>query len=486
MSLHRIRRAVTWSAVENGGLALLSVATLILHARFLTPAEFGLFSMALAIVEIGTLLTTQFFHDALIQRQQVDEGHYAAAFWTSMAASVVFVLACWAGGPLLESVAGDPRAATVLLLTALAVPAATLSSVVMARLRRDLDLKPLAVCSLIGRLGGAIVGIGLVLGGAGIWALVVQQVLVPLVGSLLLWVHARPSYRLRFGRSQLTELAAFGAPAIAAQFLTYSIKRVFVLFAGTYLGAQVAGYLNLAFRITDVLWSFFAVAIGQVALPALARLQQSPQQVREAFGKACEVTSVAVALCFGFIAALAPEIVTLLFGPRWADAVPLVSALSVVVLLQAVRLLISAQLIAGGRPGLNAIAGAVELAVVTLSFLLLQPTTAAIVIALWIGRELIVSALVTGLLHSQGVLSAGSQWRPAAAAAAGMAAMGIGTFAARAWLFPLDWSPWLLATLLSLVAGALFAGIVILVDRRLPVRIMAMVRARGTAGGQAA
>lgn len=478
MSAHRIRRAVTWSAVENGGLALLSVATLILYARFLTPAEFGLFSMALAIVEIGTLLTTQFFHDALIQRQQVEDGHYAAAFWTSMAASGVFVLLCWAGGPLLESVAGDPRAGSVLLLTALAVPAATLSAVVMARLRRDLDLKPLAVCSLIGRLGGALVGIGLVLGGVGIWALVVQQVLVPLIGSLLLWAHARPRYRLGFQRVQLAQLAAFGVPAITSQFLTFSIKRVFVLFAGTYLGAQVAGYLNLAFRITDVLWSFFAVAIGQVALPALARLQQAPQQVREAFAKATELTSIAVAACFGFIAALAPEIVLVLFGPRWSDAVPLVAALAVVVLLQAVRLLISAQLLAGGRPGLNAIAGAVELGVVTVSFLLLEPKTALIVIALWVGRELIVSILATALLHSQGVLTAWAQWRPALPAVAGMLAMGAGTAALRAWALPPAWPTWIQGGLLGLAACVLFGAAVVAIDRQVPRRMLAMVRDR--------
>lgn len=478
MSGSRIRNAITWSAVENGGLALVSFLALILYARYLSPAEFGLFSMVLAVVEIGTLITTMFFHDALIQRERVEEDHYAAAFWSSMVASVLFVFLCWLAGPLLESAIDDPRAGLVLLVTSLAVPAATLSAVAMARLRRDLDLKPLAVRSLIGRLAGAIVGIGMVVGGAGIWALVAQQVLVPLIGSVLLWVHARPHYRLRFDTSHLAELAAFGVPAIASQFLTYSIRRVFVLFSGTYLGAQTAGYLNLAFRLTDTLWSFFAVAIGQVVLPALARLQQSPNEVRSAFKKAVELASIPVALCFGLIAALAPEIVQVMLGAKWGGAVPLVMALSGLTLLQAVRLLISAQLTAGGRPGLHAFAAAVELAVIVLSFVLLELATAEIVMALWIGRELVGIIIVSSLLHRQRVVTAWSQWRPAMPAAIGMVTMVLGAAALRTWVVPAALAEWIQAALLGLSSVAIFGMVVMLADRQLPGRLTAMVRQR--------
>jgi O-antigen/teichoic acid export membrane protein len=478
MSGSRIRNAVTWSAVENGGLALLSVLALILYARFLSPAEFGFFSMVLAVVEIGTLITTMFFHDALIQREHVDNDHYSAAFWSSMAASVLFVALCWLAGPLLEAAIDDPRAGLVLLLTSLAVPAATMSAVAMARLRRDLDLKPLAVRSLIGRLTGAVVGIGMVIGGAGIWALVAQQVLVPLIGSVLLWGHARPRYRLRFEATRLRELAAFGVPAITSQFLTYSIKRVFVLFSGTYLGAQTAGYLNLAFRVTDVLWSLFSVAIGQVVLPALARLQQSPHEVRSAFKKAAELTTLPVGLCFGLMAALAPEIVQIMFGAKWSGAVPLMIVLSTVVLLQAVRLLISAQLIAGGRPGLNAFAGAIELGVIVLSFVLFEPATAGIVMALWIAREGVVAVIVTSLLHRQRVVTAWAQWGPALPAALGVLAMCLSATVLRTWILPGTLAAWIQAAILGFAAVALFVVAVLLVDRQLPGRLTAMVRQR--------
>jgi O-antigen/teichoic acid export membrane protein len=477
MKLPSLRRAATWSAVENAGLAILSFATLILFARYLSPAEFGLFSVVLAIVELGTVAATMLFHDALIQRDEVDDAHHDSAFWVGLGIGIVFVIACALLAPVFSRVMESAQAGPVLVVSALAVPSAALAAVTTARLRRELNLKPLAVRSLIGRTVAAVAGVLLVVFGAGIWGLVAQVVLIPLAGSLLLWTAVRPRHRLRIDRARLVELLRFGLPSLASLLATYSIRRVFVILAGGLLGSVAAGFLNIAFRLVEVLWSLFSVAIGQVALPVLSRQQHDADAVRGTFRRAGELGSLGVYLCFGLLGALAPEVITILFGERWLPAAPLVTAMSLIVALQLPRLLISAQLSASGRPMLNAAAGAVELAVVVVSLLAVRPSALPLVVALWIGREVVGTALVSVLLHRQGMVRLGAQWIATLPALVGMIAVLGGIWALRqAGLVPEAGPAWLRVVPLGLAGVLLFGLTVLIVDRGIPGRIRRLLR----------
>ncbi len=480
MKFAPVRRAVTWSAVENAGLAVLSFATLILFARWLSPAEFGLFSIVLAIVELGTVAATMLFHDALIQREEVDDKDCDSAFWVGLAISLAFLVLCAVLAPWFGRVLDSAQAGPVLLVSALAVPSAALGAVTTARLRRDLNLKPLAVRSLIGRTMAAVVGVLLVVFGAGIWGLVAQIVLIPLVGSLLLWTTLRPRHRLRIDRQRVAELVRFGLPSLASLLATYSIRRVFVILAGGLLGTVAAGFLNIAFRLVEVLWSLFAVAIGQVALPVLSRLQHDAAEVRAAYRKAAEFGSLGVYLCFGLLGGLAPEVIAILFGERWLQAAPLVTAMGLIVALQLPRLLISAQLSASGRPALNAVAGAVELVVVVVTLLVARPSTLPVVVALWLARELIGTGLAAWLLHRQGMVPLGAQWRATVPALVGMLAVLAAIALLRQGVVPEAWPAWGRLLPLGLAGVVVFGLAVVVVDRHLPARVVGLLRPVGS------
>lgn len=418
-----VRRAVVWSAIETGGLALLSFGTLIVFARLLTPADFGLFSMVLAIVEIGVLLASTFFHDALIQRERVDESHYDTAFTVSLVISLLVVALCVAlAGPFARW-AGADHGAAVLIWTSLTVPASALSATAAARLKRELNLRPLALRSLVGRSAGAAVGILLVVAGMGIWGMVAQQVLIAALASLMLWLAVRPRYRLHIHPERLGELARFGIPATASLLLTYSVKRVFVILAGIGLGPEAAGLFNLGFRVVEVLWSLCWNAVAQIVLPLLSREQGDAPRTRAAFGQATQATAFALFPLFGLIAVLAAPIVQILFGPRWSAAVPVVAAMAIVTAIQAPRLLIASALSASGRPGLNAGSGAVEMILVLALFALPGPATLPLVVGWWALREVMGTCVSAWLLHRQGVVTLRRQWMPTITPAVAVVAM---------------------------------------------------------------
>ena len=186
--------------------------------------------------------------------------------------------------------------------------------------------------------------------GAGLWSLVLQQILIAAVGSLVLWVASDETPRLRFRYAEFKQLVGFGALSVSGLLLSSSIRRVFTLLASWFLGVEAAGYLNLSFRVVDVFWAIAATAVAQVALPLLAGIQFDTVRLKRAYQSSTQLSCLALYPCFVGLAAVAPDIVELLFGARWQPSSPYVAVLGFLVLLQVPRLVFTPLLTALGRP----------------------------------------------------------------------------------------------------------------------------------------
>src|SRR5580692_12374937 len=107
-------KSLAWSMVENGGMAVISFVSLIVYMRLLSAADFGLFSAALALIELLGVLVTMLFHNALVQRPDTTEQHFNTAFTATMAVSLLMALGCWAMAPLFAASMHQTMAAPVL------------------------------------------------------------------------------------------------------------------------------------------------------------------------------------------------------------------------------------------------------------------------------------------------------------------------------------------------------------------------------------
>jgi O-antigen/teichoic acid export membrane protein len=343
-------KSLVWSTLENGGLAVISFVSLIIYLRLLSAADFGLFSTVLALVELLGVVVTMLFHNALVQRPDATELHFDTAFTATMVLSFAMALGCWAMAPVFGGWIHQPAAPRVLAWMGLVFPCLGVSATLAARQRRHFDFKALALRSLFGRVIGGGVGIAAAFMGAGLWSLVIQQILIAAVGSLVLWVMADRTPRLRFRFAEFKQMIGFGALSVSGLFLSSSIRRVFTILAASFLGAEAAGYLNLSFRVVDMFWAIAATAVSQVALPLLAGLQFQSARLKRAYQASTQFSCLALYPCFVGLGSVAPDVVEVLFGQRWQPSSAYVAVLGFLVLLQAPRLLFTPFLTALGRP----------------------------------------------------------------------------------------------------------------------------------------
>jgi PST family polysaccharide transporter len=368
------------------------VATVVL-ARILVPSDFGLFAIALSIIELMTVLVGMLFHDALVQRQDVRELHYDTAFTATLALSGVVVALCWSIAPAVSRTAAAPEAGAVLCWLSLSLPLTAASAAIAARRRREFDFRTLAVSSLLGRSAGAAAGIALAVLGFGIWGLVVQQVLFVSLSAVVLWLCCADRPRLRFRIVEFRELIGFGLACVSDLMLAFATKRLFMLVSGVTLGTQAAGLLNLAFRVVDTFWSIASTAVSQITLPLLSSLQGDQGRCRRAFQDALALVCLVSYFGFVLLAATASEAVALIFGPQWAQVAPYVTLLALQVLTGAVRLPASSIVKALGRPRDLVLCMAAELGFVAVAIVLFGVPSAGWAIGIWLTREAVGSVV---------------------------------------------------------------------------------------------
>ena len=459
-------KSLVWSMVENGGLAVISFVSLIVYLRLLSAAEFGLFSAALALIELLGVLVTMLFHNALVQRPDVTELHYNTAFTATMIVSLLMALGCWAMAPLFAAAMHQAGGARVLTWMALVFPCSAVSATLVARQRRLFAFRALALRSLIGRAVGGGIGIAFALMGAGLWSLVLQQILIAAIGSLVLWVAADKTPRLQFRYSEFKQMIGFGTLSVSGLLLSSSIRRVYTILTSSFLGVEAAGYLNLSFRVVDVFWNITATAVGQVALPLLAGLQFEADRLKRAYQASTQFSCLALYPCFVGLGAVAPDVVDVLFGHRWQPSSPYVTVLGFLVLLQAPRLVFTPLLTALGKPRDPLVGLLAELLFMLGVTWSLGMPSMSWAIALWAASECVLLLVSSGVLSratGYGVFEQfGGILNPLLASLL-MAAAVIET---RLQLFA-DLGPALRLTLLLPLGVIVYAVAIFLLDRRL-------------------
>lgn len=351
MSLRqRAIRGAMWSAVEKWGAQIASTAIFLLLARLLGTKAFGLIALASVFLAFMQIFLDQGFAQAIVQRDELEPEHLDTAFWTSVLTGVLFVLLVFAGAGWVAVFYKEPSLAPIIRWMSLSFLFSGLSSVQTALLQRNMQFKVLAARSLVATVACGIAGIGAAFLGMGVWSLVVKEIVFGFSGAVLLWGTSswRPGFH--FSVPHFKDLFAFGIHIIGFNFLAFFNQRSDDLLIGYFLGAVALGYYSVAYRLLLIMINLLASVTAQVALPAFSRLQKDKERMRNAFYRVTRYTSLVSFPAFLGMAALAPELIQVMFGNKWLLSVPVMQVLALIGILQSVQYFTGTVILAMNKP----------------------------------------------------------------------------------------------------------------------------------------
>ncbi len=344
-------RGAIWSAIENWGTQIVSTAIFLLLARLLGAEAFGLIALANVFLAFMQIFLDQGFAQAIIQQENLEQAHLDTAFWISVLTGILFVVMTLSGAGFVANFYSEPQLAPIIRWMSLSFLFGGLSSVQSAILQRNMQFKIFAARSLVATAACGVAGVGAALMGLGVWSLVVKEIVFGTTGALLLWGASdwRPS--LKFSIKHSKELLSFGISIIGFNFLNFFNRRSDDMLIGYYLGPVALGYYSVAYRLLLVMLRLLIGVTSQVALPMLAKIKKELGRFRNAFYEATQYTSLISFPAFLGMAALAPEIVTVVFGSEWLPSIPVMRILAFIGILESISQFNSTAFLALGKPG---------------------------------------------------------------------------------------------------------------------------------------
>jgi O-antigen/teichoic acid export membrane protein len=144
----------------------------------------------------------------------------------------------------------------------------------------------------------------------------------------------RPSFR--FDTRLARPLLSYGANIAAIFVLGVLLLNVDYLLVGRYLGAAALGVYTLAFRVPELLIKQFYGELGNVLFPIYTQMRHDVAALRQSFLTTMRyVTLVTVPLGLG-LALVAKPLVLTIFGDKWVDAIPVMSAIAIYMMIRSV------------------------------------------------------------------------------------------------------------------------------------------------------
>lgn len=334
----------------QGARIAVQLATTVVLARILDPADFGLFALVLVLVNAGELVRDFGLTHAAIQAPRITDGQKSRLYWFGIAIGAGFTALMVVLSPLLARIVDHPEALAICCAMSAIFVVNSTQSQHQAQLARDSRFGTLATTEVVAQLCGMAAAMALAVAGAGVWSLVAQALTASATQTLLRsslsgWRPSRP----RHGGEPVREFMLFGRDVSSAQAVSFVAANADTVALGVFTSPAALGYYNRGYQFASLPLNQALVPLTNVALPTFSRVRDDPAA---ATGVVSRVhLSLNLFICSVLItsAALAEPLVRLLLGPGWGPTVVVFALLAVASSFQALSFVSYWLFVGGGR-----------------------------------------------------------------------------------------------------------------------------------------
>jgi PST family polysaccharide transporter len=331
MSAMSNARWLTLAQISRIGLQLVSMLVL---ARLLPPAEYGVLAMATVAMNFAYLLRDMGTAAAIVQKEDLTEHTSNTVFWLNVGMGLALAVGLAVLSPLLADYFRSDRLAPVLALLALSFPITSASAVHQALIERRSGFRTLARVELVSAICGLAVAIVLAYLGFGVYSLVWQTVTAAATSSLQLWLASNWRPRRIWSMEEFRSLWGFSGNLAGFSFINFFARNADSLVIGRVLGSVLLGVYSQAYKIMMFPLQSMSAVAGRALFPVMSRQQNDRQQMARLYLRALRLIATLTAPLMAGLWLLREPFVLVALGDRWHEVPILLAWLAPVGFLQ--------------------------------------------------------------------------------------------------------------------------------------------------------
>jgi O-antigen/teichoic acid export membrane protein len=329
---------------------LVTILATIYVARQLSPNDYSIAGVSLAVMGTFTVLTAQGFALALIQRENLDDLTSHSVFWLMLVVGLLLgSLAILLASPI-AAFYQRPELVQIIWILVASLLINMLGAVPNALLERALRFKELNIITVVCAILSAITGILLAWLGYGYWALIIPAVVLSIVTTVGAFLVSGFRPKWLFSIAQVRALSPFGLSLLGSNLVLYLNDNGDYLIMSRFWGVTDFGNYYFAFERSRQPFNLLMSQLNRVIFPAFSQIQKDVDLLRKAIIVGTRHFCIIVFPLYVILIGFADPFVPWIFGEQWRPAIPVFQVFSVFAFARAFAVLVPGTLLAINRP----------------------------------------------------------------------------------------------------------------------------------------
>lgn len=314
-----ISSGLKWTSSAQLLIQLFRVFRLGLLFYFLSPLDFGVFALALIVVQFPSVLTGDSIEAALINENDLTQLKLNSVFWLTIGSSFfIFLIFCFSA-QFIAFPLNIKNAATLLPLLAFFFFIESLGRVSRGLLRKNLQFRYLAKLEIFVFLLDTLFTLIFAFLGFGAFALAGGLAVAYTCAAIgYLW---KGGYTpgLSFEKKSLISLISFSKNIIAHRYLTWLMRYLDDLIIGVFFGKRLLGIYDRAYSVAHLPMRLITNRINSVLLPAYSTAKADKAAISKIHQQVIELSILFYLPLFCFIFLYSEYLIELLLPASWQD-----------------------------------------------------------------------------------------------------------------------------------------------------------------------
>ncbi len=321
-SSSKIANGLFWKLFERFSVYGVQFVLQIVLARLLTPEHYGTLSMMLIFTALANIFIQNGFSTALIQNKDVEEDDYSSVFWVSFGIATILYIILYVSTPLIAKFYEMPEIIVPFRVLTLMLFPGAFNSVQLAKASRHMEFKKIFKSNVMGIFVSGVVGIACAYMGAGLWALVIQNLLNVVTACIVMRITVKWDLRIVCNLKRVKVLFSFGWKLLVSGLIDTLYQDIRSLVIGKKYNSGMLGYYNRGKQFPQLVINAINGAVQSVLLPAMSAEQDDKKQVKAIMRNSIMISAYIIFPMMAGLAGVAKPLVLLLLTEKWLPCVP--------------------------------------------------------------------------------------------------------------------------------------------------------------------
>lgn len=329
--------ALGMQLVSKYSNVIVQLAVTMILARLITPEAFGTVAIVTVFTSFFSILADVGISTAIIQYEDLTRDDYDALFVFSILLGVgLAAIFCLLSLPI-SLVYGDSQLVPLCCLASLSVLFASANMAPNGVLLHERRFAAVSVRLVVASIVSGGLAIALAATGFGCYALVWQAVVSAAVILVWNWVATKLKLSNPHFVAPLKRIWRYSIYQAGFSTINYFARNLDNLLVGGFMGSAQLGYYDKAYKLMGYPLNYLTGIFSDVLQPYLSEYQNNKQKIYESWLGICRVLALVGMLVTAVFVCFPEEIVLVMYGDQWADAVPAVAMLGISVGVQMVN-----------------------------------------------------------------------------------------------------------------------------------------------------